>query len=131
MKNDTKKILIREIYLYVDERGILASKNPSANKKKFIPKTIYTLKDRMRIPSLEHITENNLYFMLEYAWNGNELTFGQKVLINALKEELLIENPSLYQATISKAKLQSLINSFNKYSSKTQLSLGIYSNFYD
>jgi len=131
MKNNDEKILIKGIYLYVDERGIFASKNPSANKKKFISKTIYSLKDRMRIPSLEFLKENNLYFILEYASNGNELTFGQKVLINALKEELLLENPSLNQASITKAKLQSLINSFNKYSSEKQRCLGIYSNFYD
>ena len=131
MKNGNEKILIREIYLYVDERGIFASKNPSANKKRFIPKTLYSLTDRIRIPYLEFLKENNLYFILEYAWDGNELTFGQKVLINALKEELLLENPSLYQANISKIKLQALINSFNKYSSEKQRCLGIYSNFYD
>lgn len=120
MKNNDKKILIREIYLYVDERGIFASKNPSANKNKFISKTLYSLTDRMRIPYLEFLKENNLYFILEYAWDGNELTFGQKVLINALKEELLLEHPSLYPATISKIKLQAFINSFNKYSSENR-----------
>ena len=120
MKNNDEKILIREIYLYVDERGIFASKKPSANKNRFISKTLYSLTDRMRIPCLEFLKENNLYFILEYAWNGNELTFGQKVLINALKEELLLEYPSLYPATISKLKLQSFINSFNKYSSEKQ-----------